>query len=531
MWNANQMQNALSLTQDYIVCKMSELTGETIYQIDKMFTEQMLKDFNNAITSINSAIAAECGSMSCLSQVNLPPSQRTGTCKVVQYGGKGKATCAAQRAENPTWNPDNFFTCETDNISQAGIGICDPTDGLCYRVYFWDQAEIVVQKLLDQFLENPGINSFQNFNDYQDPVATLALATGSLVKVILLQQKVMLGMEGSGEDLKTFVTQIANQLEARYNDATSIERAKSIINLISFGNSTHLTANPCSPEKIFLMNSRDPNYKCERESNMCRKFHIETPMMCYSSSSKAWLGRLTGYDELYIESAATIRKSCSHAPQVERLQCKGPEFFTNGEACTYPPPGVGTDEGSVRSWLMTNGYYDERLGYWGWKDKVEDYETKYGGGWYYTYSTEQWLMDSCETQQKWSMDCWAKYHKLLNPGETCYESIIQRQRAFIDTAAQELSNELKETLQPVKVTIDAYRTMATFEAGMHPDFVGIFRRNGYPSEKCVSPAMIPGANSLFDEALVEQGSGVGDRSAVTFVLLFVFSVLFINMCM
>lgn len=71
----------------------------------------------------------------------------------------------------------------------------------------------------------------------------------------------------------------------------------------------------------------------------------------------------------------------------------------------------------------------------------------------------------------------------------------------MDAAALELSNELKDTLQPVKMTVDAYRKMAEFEAGMHPEYINGFKTKGYPSDACISPAPISGANSLLDETM------------------------------
>lgn len=80
------MQNDINQSQDYIVCKMEALTGNTLDGIQKMMADTKLSAFNNAMESFTKSIRENCLKWSCLKHIKLgtPPSQRGGSCSFQQ---------------------------------------------------------------------------------------------------------------------------------------------------------------------------------------------------------------------------------------------------------------------------------------------------------------------------------------------------------------------------------------------------------------------------------------------------------------
>ena len=240
-WNQGQLQNALNVVQDYIVCKMAQLQRETITKIENMFSSKLLSDFNDAMNGFQTAVNEQCGVWNCLAEVNTAPSQRSGSCAVLSEN-----TLPGQCRNVSAFDPQNPVLCITDDLDRTGF--CDK--GACYATIHWGNAARKVNEILTGFVNSPAVKNFQVFNSYQsDPTATVALAKGSLVKLILLQQLYMLGEPGSGEQLRTYINMMANQLQGRVD--RHLNALKQVAEQLSYGNSTHLAIDCGNPESSF----------------------------------------------------------------------------------------------------------------------------------------------------------------------------------------------------------------------------------------------------------------------------------------
>ena len=84
IWVAAQMQNDISKSQDYIVCKMAAMNGQTLDGIQKLMGDDKINGFNESMKSFIGRIRDNCLKWSCLKyiQQGTPPSQRQGSCSV-----------------------------------------------------------------------------------------------------------------------------------------------------------------------------------------------------------------------------------------------------------------------------------------------------------------------------------------------------------------------------------------------------------------------------------------------------------------
>lgn len=112
--------------------------------------------------------------------------------------------------------------------------------------------------IMQDVFGSESVKDYTALDSFNDAISVLALAKGSLVKLLALQQYVMLGSPGSLEDLKSFLLTMVNKLEKRYNSLIgTLEDAKRTVNLLSFGNSTHFGFDPCNEERIGMYETDD----------------------------------------------------------------------------------------------------------------------------------------------------------------------------------------------------------------------------------------------------------------------------------
>lgn len=221
---------------------MSVLQKETITKVDKMFKDQVLDKFNSAMQTFQTSVAENCQVWNCLSEVNLPPSQRSGTCAAKQQ--RSADVCKTVTA----WDSKSPVECPTDRVDR--VGYCDP-NGSCYVTTGWEVAANQVQKILDAFVSKDSVDNFNVFNTYTDPAATVAMAKGSLVKLLMLQQMFMLGEANSKEALVGYLDDIANRLERKYNAHLDMQILTSTANKLSYGNYEKIAVDCSKPMDSF----------------------------------------------------------------------------------------------------------------------------------------------------------------------------------------------------------------------------------------------------------------------------------------
>jgi hypothetical protein len=221
---------------------MSVLQKETITKVDKMFKDQVLDKFNSAMRAFQSSVAENCQVWNCLSEIDLPPSQRSGTCAAKQQ--RSADVCKTVTA----WDSKSPVECPTDRVDR--VGYCDP-NGSCYTTTGWEVAANQVQKILDAFVSKDSVDNFNVFNSYLDPAATVAMTKGSLVKLLMLQQLFMLGEANSKEALVGYLNDIAKRLEDRYNAHLDMKTLTATANKLSYGNYEKIAVDCGKPTDSF----------------------------------------------------------------------------------------------------------------------------------------------------------------------------------------------------------------------------------------------------------------------------------------
>jgi hypothetical protein len=389
---------------------------------------------------------------------------------------------------------------------------------MCYDVVSWDTMAKDLDAILEDFLISDSIKDYAALDAFNDVTSLLALTKGSLVKLLVLQQSVMLGKPGSLEDLKDFIILMGNKLEGRYNKLTSLENAKLVVNLISHGNSTHLGFNPCEQGRTTLYETEDvfADRNCNTAGGVVKET-IDKVCDCADETGKM----ATGYIPCLRYSPYFPLLKCAFRDPLGVSVPFSEDSYPDVDASTFGIKGNLTlrmsceDEPQVMTGLCTA---DQMTGNSNRENAFKNFQcgpTSKAidpGLWdrYDNYSGSQRLLAMCYRR---SVDrCWSGFLDLLNPGGSCNKVLMDYQTQAVNDYAQKLVDKKKETLAPVKQVIDDYKSMVAI-GGMDPSYLNAFTKFGYPDEECFSPPVSSEAASIID-AIEEEEEGGGSVEAV-----------------
>ncbi|KAL4855243.1 Dual specificity protein kinase splA [Chlorella vulgaris] len=213
LWAIYNLNKDLVQLQDWLACKLDTMARDIMFSFEQQMNQQALDGYNTAINAIEEQIAGKCGAQNCIALKDVPPRQRNTKTRFANDCATRASAAKVAACANTKWNPDDPKRCPIGDKPLGGV--CDE-DGYCYDVYedaeWYDDLEYI----LDLFTNKDGIDDFNKFTRWMDVKATIALAKGATLKILVLQHIIMAsGSRAKNTELVQFANNVAEKLQRR----------------------------------------------------------------------------------------------------------------------------------------------------------------------------------------------------------------------------------------------------------------------------------------------------------------------------